>query len=258
MADVTAGQRQLAEMIRDSEFCVALTGAGISVPSGIPDFRSEGGLWSEVDPQEVCTIDVWATDPEKFWRFYRDRLDIPASFEPNGAHRALVSLEKAGSLQGLITQNIDGLHQKAGAAAVIEIHGSVRKLVCPCGAEFAREVSEPLFRENGVPYCPECAAAGDHEQPLKPDVVLFGEMLSEYDLGRCYALAYNCDLMICVGSSLVVEPVCSLPRYAQEGGARLAVISKSSAYDEHCDVHLDGDVESELEGVLAALSELQA
>lgn len=252
MSPITPDQRRLAEMIAQSKYCVALTGAGLSTASGIPDFRSPGGLWTQVNPMDVANIDVWRTDPARFWEFYRHRLDIPDTFEPNDGHLALTELHRRGKLKGIITQNIDGLQQKAGIDDVVEVHGSVRKLVCACGHEVSREAGLALFKDDGVPYCPECA------QPMKPDVILFGEMLPEEALARAYALALHCDLMLCIGSSLQVYPVAELPSYARIGGAALAVITKVSAYDHLADVHLDGDIAEELPGVLAALDEMQA
>lgn len=234
---------------------MVLTGAGISTPSGIPDFRSSGGLWTQVDPMEVAHIDVWRTNPVRFWEFYRHRLDVPDTFAPNNAHYALTDLQRRGLLAGVITQNIDGLHQKAGLEDVIEIHGSVRTLVCPCGADFTRETALNFFAADGVPYCPQCADAG-FEVALKPDVVLFGEMLPETALARAYALAYGCDLMLCIGSSLSVQPVAELPAYAAAGGAKVVVIAHVSDYDEFATLHLHGDVAVELAGVLTAVAEL--
>jgi NAD-dependent deacetylase len=255
-AGPTAVQRELARRISEAAHCVALTGAGISTPSGIPDFRSPGGLWSHVDPMTVAHIDVWRADPERFWSFYRDRLDLPDRYEPNAAHYALVALQRRGLLDGLITQNIDGLHQKAGAREVIELHGSVRTLVCPCGAEFPRSEARDLFRADGVPYCPRCARPGEPGQALKPDVVLFGEMLPLAAIERAQELADRCDLMLCIGSSLTVHPAADLPAAVVRGGGSLAVVAHETAFDDVADLRLAGDVADEMAGVIAALDEL--
>lgn len=203
----------------------------------------------------VAHIDVWRSNPERFWAFYRDRLNIPDIYQPNAAHYALAELARRGLLHATITQNIDGLHQKAGSEDVIEMHGSVRTLVCPCGASYPREYLAGLLADNGVPYCPECARHGDPDQPLKPDVVLFGETLPDGAVERAYALAYECDLMLCIGSSLTVHPVASLPEYARHGGARLAIIAHETAYDRVASFRLTGDVAEELTGVMAAIDE---
>lgn len=238
-------------MIAASERCVALTGAGISTASGIPDFRSPEGLWARVDPMEVAHIDTWRKAPERFWDFYWDRLDVAEHYQPNAAHLALARLQRSGRLTGLITQNVDGLHQKAGSNDVVEVHGSVRKLVCLCGYQVDRQRGRELVEANGVPYCPCCG------EQLKPDVTLFGEILPQAAIERAFELADRCDLMLCIGSSLEVMPVAELPAQAQAGGARLVVITHLSHYDELADVHLDGEIVEELDGVMQALDELE-
>jgi NAD-dependent deacetylase len=230
---------------------VALTGAGISVPSGIPDFRSPGsGLWANVDPMEVAHISVWRRDPARFWGFYGQRFAMLDGKRPNGAHFALAELERRGLLAGVITQNIDGLHAAAGTRGPIEVHGSVRTASCLwCGSSF--ELAVVRERANGdlegVPRC-DCSA------PLKPDVVLFGEMLPEHAMERALALAAGAGLMLAVGSSLEVWPVAGLPADTLAGGGRLAIVTKGETpYDADATVKLGGDVEAELEAVIAAL-----
>jgi len=248
----TDNQRKLAEMILASNFTVALTGAGISTPSGIPDFRSPGGLWTQVNPMEVAHIDVFDEDPVRFWEFYKERLDIPNTYEPNAAHYALAELEVMSLLKGIITQNIDGLHEKAGSSEVTEIHGSVRTLSCRHGETYTRQEADVFFSNDGVPYCPT-----HPEQALKPDVVLFGEMLPQQAVDRSYFLAYRCDLIICLGSSLTVYPVAELPMYAKAGDAKLVIVTRESALDEVADLHLSGDIAEEMEGVITAVRELK-
>ena len=252
-ATTTTEQLEAAHLIADAQLCVALTGAGLSTPSGIPDFRSPGGLWTQVSPLEVAHIDVWRNDPVRFWDFYRQRLDIPADFAPNDAHAALTELQRRGLLTAIITQNIDGLQQKSGADDVLELHGNVRTLSCPCGTR--RERAGVLFAPDGVPYCPACAARGV-KQALKPDVVLFGELLDEDALSFAYSLAWTCDLLLAVGSSLSVYPAAQLPFCAAAGGAKVVVISHESRYDEYADLRLTGDVAVELSGVMSALDGL--
>ena len=233
----TAAER-LAELIRDADSVVALTGAGISVPSGIPDFRSPGtGLWENVDPMEVAHIDAFRRDP--------------ARKQPNGAHRALAELERRGRLAGVITQNIDGLHAAAGTADPIEVHGSVRTASClACGERVplaetrARLAADP----DGIPRCSTCGA------PLKPDVVLFGEYLPVDALARAERLTAGADVMLCIGSSLEVYPVAQLPQLTLDAGGRIAIVTQGpTQFDRRAEVRMDGDVVADLEAMLTAL-----
>jgi NAD-dependent deacetylase len=248
---VTEPQRRLAELIRSARSVVALTGAGISVPSGIPDFRSPGtGLWENVDPMEVAHISAWRRDPARFWGFYGARFAALEGKQPNAAHRALAALEAAGRLDAVITQNIDGLHRAAGTRDLIEVHGSIASASClrdgrsyPLAETRARLAADP----EGIPRC-DCGA------PLKPDVVLFGEMLDEAALDRASRLAAGADLLLAIGSSLEVHPVAGLPELTLATGGTLAVITMSATpFDPYAEVRLSGDVVTELEGVLAAL-----
>jgi NAD-dependent deacetylase len=243
---VSAAHDRLAELIRSARSVVALTGAGISVPSGIPDFRSPGtGLWANVDPMEVAHISVWRREPERFWGFYGQRFATLDGKQPNGAHRALAQLGIP-----VITQNIDGLHAAAGSQDVVEVHGSIASASClACGASYPLAETRARFEadEDGVPRC-------DCGRPLKPDVVLFGEMLDEAAMTRASALAAGADLMLCVGSSLEVWPVAELPEITLDSGGAVAIVTRSATpYDGHAAVRLDGDVVDELEAVLAAL-----
>jgi NAD-dependent deacetylase len=244
---VSTAHDRLAGLIRSARSVVALTGAGVSVPSGIPDFRSPGtGLWANVDPMEVAHISVWRREPERFWGFYGQRFAALEGKEPNGAHRALAALDIP-----VITQNIDGLHAAAGSRDVIEIHGSIASASCQVDdtryplAEVRRRLEAAV---DGVPRC-------DCGEPLKPDVILFGELLDETAMTRAGALAAGADLMLCVGSSLEVYPAAGLPELTLEAGGRIAVITKSTTpFDDLAAVRLDGDVEEELGAVMAALA----
>jgi NAD-dependent deacetylase len=242
---------ELAELIRGAGSVVALTGAGISVPSGIPDFRSPGtGLWANVDPMEVAHIDVFRRDPERFWHFYGDRFQTLDSKRPNRAHEALVALERAGMLEAVITQNIDQLHSRAGTRELVEVHGTIAHCSClGCGAQFA--LAEVRARQAadaaGVPRC-DCSLA------LKPDVVLFGEYLPAGALARAEQLASGADLMLCIGSSLEVYPVAELPALTLAAGGQIAILTQGrTQFDSRAAVRLDGDVVDELEAVLGAL-----
>jgi NAD-dependent deacetylase len=248
---ISARAERLAELLRDSECAVVLTGAGVSVPSGIPDFRSPGtGLWENVDPMEVAHIEAWRRDPDRFWQFYGDRFVSLFDKQPNGAHLALAELERRGLVRAVITQNVDRLHRRAGSERVIEVHGSIEYSVClQCHGRVSLErVMELLWAGDGAPECPACVT------PLKPDVVLFGEMLPERAMSEAQALALEADLMVCVGSSLEVYPVAGLPAMTHGGGGRIALVTQGpTPYDSDAEVKLDGDVVEELRAVLAAL-----
>jgi NAD-dependent deacetylase len=242
---------RLAELLREAQRTVVLTGAGVSVPSGIPDFRSPGtGLWQSVDPMEVAHIDAWRRDPDRFWSFYAARFATLADKRPNAAHLALVELERRGLVRAVITQNVDRLHRAAGSRRLIEVHGSIEWSVClECGGRQPLErVIELLRGGDGAPECPACVA------PLKPDVVLFGELLPEPAMAEAQALAADADLMLCVGSSLEVYPVAGLPALTRRAGGRLALITQGpTPYDGDAELKLDGDVVEELRAVLAEL-----
>jgi NAD-dependent deacetylase len=249
--ETTTGAAGLAELIGGSACTVALTGAGVSVPSGIPDFRTpETGIWANVDPMKVAHIDVFERDPARFWSYYRPRFHSLGDKEPNGAHEALAALERRGLLEGVITQNIDRLHRAAGSENVVEVHGSIETSSCTrCAASFGLEEVDGLFDEEGVARCTTC------EGPVKPDVVLFGELLPESAMARAQDLAQRAELMICVGSSLAVFPAAGLPRLTLENGGRLAIVTKGpTPYDDDADLKLDGEVDEELGAALAALA----
>jgi NAD-dependent deacetylase len=251
LGSVSRSAERLAELLRSAERAVVLTGAGISVPSGIPDFRSPGkGLWEKVDPMEVAHIDVFRREPDRFWHFYGDRFASLKDVRPNRAHEVVAEMEERGLVRGVITQNIDRLHRTAGSRNVIEVHGSIEWCVCPeCGGRVGIDkIMVHLGEHGGAPECEACIA------PLKPDVVLFGELLPEQAMADAYSLAAEADLMLCIGSSLEVYPVAGLPGVAQENGAQLAIVTQGpTAYDRAAAVKLQGDVVEELEAVLAAL-----
>jgi NAD-dependent deacetylase len=243
---------RLAELIRAADSVVALTGAGISVPSGIPDFRSPGtGLWANVNPMDVAHIDVFRRDPERFWHFYGHRFQTLEDKHPNRAHEALAVLEAAGMLDAVITQNIDRLHARAGTQELIEVHGTIAHSSCPrCGETYAladvreRQAADP----TGIPRC-------DCGRPLKPDVVLFGEYLPVDAFERAQALAARADLLLCIGSSLEVYPVAQLPEITLSSGGRIAILTQGcTPFDDQAAVRCSGDVVDELDAVLDALA----
>ncbi|MEA2199171.1 MAG: NAD-dependent deacetylase [Solirubrobacteraceae bacterium] len=241
----------LADLIRAAGSVVALTGAGISVPSGIPDFRSPGtGLWENVDPMEVAHIDVFRRDPERFWSFYGERFQTLEDKRPNRAHRALAALEQAGFVDAVITQNIDQLHTRAGTRELIEVHGTIAHSSClGCGARYPLDDVRARQRadERGVPRC-------DCGEPLKPDVVLFGEYLPVDALARAEALAAGADLMLCIGSSLEVYPVAQLPHVTLAAGGKIAILTLGpTPLDNRAAVRMGGDIVDELDALLEAL-----
>jgi NAD-dependent deacetylase len=242
---------RLAELIRDAERAVVLTGAGVSVPSGIPDFRTPGtGIWEKVNPMEVAHIDAFRSSPDRFWQFYADRFTSLVDKRPNPAHEAIAELERRGLVRGVITQNVDRLHRVAGSRNVIEMHGSIEHCVClECGGRVAlAQVLEILAKHPGAPECSACI------EPLKPDVVLFGELLPQVAMAEAQALAEEADLMLCVGSSLEVFPVAALPGVTIESGGRVAIVTQGpTAYDGEAAVKLTGDVADELQAVVASL-----
>lgn len=240
----------LADLIRESRSTVALTGAGISVPSGIPDFRTPGkGIWSKVDPMKVATIDAFHRDTKRFWEFYRPRFEMLGDKEPNAAHAALAQLEERGLLDGVITQNIDRLHRSAGTRELIEVHGSVETSSCTtCGASWQLDAVEELFDDDGIAVCTGCLGK------VKPDVVLFGEMLPVEAIERARVLAEGAELMLCVGSSLEVFPAAGLPELTLAAGGKVAIVTQGpTPYDREAVVRLSGDVAEELPAVVAAV-----
>lgn len=223
---------RLASWIRDARHAVALTGAGVSTESGIPDFRSPGGgLWNDVDPMEVASIDGFHEDPAKFYRFWRSKFAALTAAEPNVAHRVLAALEARGRLQTVVTQNVDGLHGRAGSRRVVEVHGTFQTASClHCGdRKPIHEVFE-LIDRDGLPSC----ATG--EGLYKPDVVFFGEMLpASFQEGE--AEVRRADLLLVLGSSLEVYPVADLVPAAKASGARVVILNRDPGpFDARADL----------------------
>lgn len=225
-----------ASILARASAAVALTGAGVSTESGLPDFRSPGGLWANVDPLEVATLSAFRRRPQKFYEFYRSRLQMLAGATPNPAHLALAELEAKGTLRAVITQNVDGLHQAAGSRRVIELHGNLREAVCPACRWIGpiAVIAEALSR-NELPTCPHCTSH------LKPNVVLFEEPLPEDAYLAAREECRRADALLVVGSSLQVTPAAWLPQVARERGAPLIIVNdEPTAVDEVADVVLRG------------------
>ena len=236
--------KKAAEILSQARYGVALTGAGISTESGIPDFRSPGtGLWEREDPEDF-TIESFNADPHAFYRRIRPLLEVIEKAVPNEGHKALVGMESRGLIRTVITQNIDGLHQQAGSRNVLEVHGTFRKGTCK-SCRNKSEIADILFfldREEG-PDCPQCGGT------VKPDVTLFGE-----DMPPAFQLAHKealkCDCMLVVGSSLQVAPVGYLPRYSKN----LLIVNRGTTpYDELAHVVIRESIGTALNGILHEL-----
>lgn len=201
-----------ASVIKRARKAVALTGAGISVGSGIPDFRSPGGLWSVFSPEEYATLDVFRRAPAKAWQLFRALGKVLVGKKPNHAHEVLAEMEGMGLLAGIVTQNIDNLHQLAGSRQVFEIHGDHHHLQC-IHCDTLQPLSPQQYEVGEIPLCGHCA------RPLKPNVVLFGE--SVRDLEAIYEFVADCDLLLVVGTSAQVYPAAALPAQVRQGGGCL-------------------------------------
>jgi NAD-dependent deacetylase len=201
---------EAAKAIRSAKSVIAVTGAGVSVESGIPDFRSAGGLWTKYPPEEFATLDAFERDPSRLWKLWLELGEMLQGVQPNPAHFALAELEKLGWLHGIITQNIDNLHQIAGNTKVIEYHGNAQRLHC-----LACHKRTPLKLEELGGKAPVCTCGA----VMKPDVVLFGEMIPKHALFESEALAQNADVVIIVGTSATVYPAAGLPFTAKQHGA---------------------------------------
>ncbi|NOX61090.1 MAG: NAD-dependent protein deacylase [Chloroflexi bacterium] len=248
--DQRAFQRAV-DILREAQRVVALTGAGVSTPSGIPDFRSVGsGLWNFANPMEVASLWGFRARPERFYEWIRPLTKTVLQAKPNPAHFALAELERLGKLRALITQNIDALHQKAGVNEVIELHGHLRTVSClACGHREPSATYLDAFVSRGeMPRCPSCAAV------MKPDVILFGEPLPEAEILRAQEEALHCDLMIVAGSSLEVMPAADLPALAVRSGSKLILVNLGmTPYDHLADARLQGDVADMLPRLVRAI-----
>ena len=234
------GIRPAAEIIMAARQVVVLTGAGISTHSGIRDFRSPGsGLWTHYDPIEVASLDSFRYNPEDFFKWIRPLVTGIQAANPNTAHHALASLEQNGYIHTIITQNVDGLHQRAGSMNILEVHGSMRTMTCvSCFHKYDSSDFLAAYIEHGeIPQCEICSHI------LKPDVILFGEQLPIRTWLKAQEVSKQCDLMIVAGSSLEVLPVAGLPMRSIENGAHLIIINNTVTYlDVRADVVFNEDV----------------
>ena len=227
----------LKQIIKESNNIVVFTGAGISVPSGIPDFRSADGIYNQktnfsASPEDIISHSFFMSHTEDFYTFYKDKMCYPKA-EPNAAHKYFADLEKKGKNIIVVTQNIDGLHQKAGSSIVYELHGTIHQNFCQrCGRLFGLDY---VMNSNGVPHCDKCGGI------VKPNVVLYEESLDEDTIQRSINAIMTCDMMIIVGTSLRVYPAAGFIRYFR--GRYLVVINKdATSYDSNCDLVFNEDV----------------
>lgn len=252
-------EQRAARMIHESRRVVVFTGAGVSTESGIPDFRSSGGIWSLYNPDDFLLENFLAHEKYRkiYWKY--DRLTYPdiEKAEPNAAHRAIVQLEKDGRLTAVITQNVDGLHQKAGNSPekVLELHGTQREVEClQCKARWKREEIVGRMEREGiqVPYCDHCGG------PLKSATITFGQALPADVLQQAFHHAQTCDLFITIGSTLVVQPACLLPVAAKRSGAQLILINLSrTPYDPIMDIIFRSEAGSTMQAILEQLRSIE-
>lgn len=247
--DLNSKIMRAAALIKSARYPIALTGAGSSTPSGIPDFRSPGsGLWTRFSPFEFASLSVFRYEPERFFKWLQPLAKQLVEARPNPSHDALKTLETHGKVKAIITQNIDCLHQKAGSRVVIEVHGTLETLSCTgCYKQFPSDHFLSPYLEKGIiPHCPEC------NRILKPDVVLFEEQLPIKPWLHAKNETNSCDLMIVAGSSLTITPVCELPLLALKNNAKVIVINIMPTYiDDYADVVLNEDVSIILPAIAA-------
>ena len=226
--------REAAELLVNSKNAIALTGAGISTESGIPDFRGEGGIWEKYKPEIYGNIKAFMNNPAKFWELAEKVAPTLFKAKPNPGHIALAELEKMDIIKAVITQNIDELHQKAGSIIVYEVHGNINRFDClGCRASYSKEtVLKKLKKDKKKPpLCDICAA------PLKPSVTLFGESLPKFEIYQSQAISQKADVMLIAGSSLEVAPACDLPLYTlREKGKLIIVNDQPTHLDERASV----------------------
>lgn len=236
---------QAADVIINSKMTLALTGAGISVESGIPDFRSAEGLWSKFDPAEYATISAFRSQPEKVWEMLREMDDVVNKARPNNAHLGMGKLEKLRYLHCIITQNIDNLHQAGGSKSVIEYHGNSTTLSCLwCKKRYKSEEK----REEHPPRC-QC------QKILKPDIVFFGESIPQEALHRSFELASSAKALMVVGTSAVVSPANTIPSIAKQNGSMIIEINKEKTHltDSLTDIFLQGSATKVISDLVAAI-----
>lgn len=243
--------QQAARLLQTARHAVCLTGAGISTPSGIPDFRSPGsGLWEMADPMAVASIWGFMEHPEMFYNWIQPLARKIRDAQPNAAHYALAALERVERLRAVITQNIDGLHQRAGSKQVLEVHGHLREAVCVgCQRRVpSRALWDKFMQDGAVPRCATCGGA------MKPSAVLFGETLPFEVMSEAQQAARRCDVMLIAGSSLEVVPAADLPLVALKAKAKLIIVNRTeTGMDTHASVVMHADVAEVLPAIAEAV-----
>jgi NAD-dependent deacetylase len=232
-----------ARLWHDAEYAVAFTGAGISVPSGIPDFRSPGGLWSRFDPMQVATAEALASNPKGVWEFLLETVEMLETAAPNPAHEALAEMERIGRIKGVITQNIDNLHQRAGSREVVEYHGNFQRFYCMrCRRDAGYEEVRRRASRDAIPLqCTECGGM------IRPDVVFFGESIPSRAQTRSWEHIGRADLIIIAGTSGEVAPANMLPHQVKRSGGKVIEINLgSTGYSDISDVRFDAPVQEVL------------
>ena len=235
-----------AELIKNAKSCIVLSGAGISVESGIPDFRSAGGLWAKYDPAVYAFIGTFQSNPEKVWGMIFEMIDLAVNAKPNNGHIALARLEQMGYIDAVITQNIDNLHQEAGSKNVIEYHGNAKKLECmKCGTKYPLDDFNLAKKE--IPRCKKC------NRILKPSIVFFGEMIPQEALFQSEKYASVADLVLVVGTSAIVYPAAAIPLTAKNNGAKIIEFNlESTELTSHAtDLFIQGSAGMSLCSIIA-------
>jgi NAD-dependent deacetylase len=252
----------IVDLILTSHDIVIFTGAGVSTESGIPDFRSPGGIWEKYNPSDFTYQHFLSSEEarEKYWQMSTEFYHSMKHVQPNAAHEAVAELERIGKVNHVITQNIDGLHQQAGSSPekVIELHGTARSVSClSCKKKYSRDAVQELIAQGGkVPRCGDCSGL------LKPDTISFGQAMPEKETAEAYRRSGECDLFIVIGSSLVVQPAASMPFLAKENGAKLIIINRdSTSYDNLADYVIHGSagmiMSSILQGVQSRIAPIK-
>jgi NAD-dependent deacetylase len=243
--------RQVAEWIIHAKRTVVFGGAGLSTESGIPDFRSPGGVWDKYDPEDFYFQKFLASEAsrEKYWRMATEMYDPMKKAQPNPAHLAIAEMERLGKLDCVITQNIDGLHHKAGNSEgkIIELHGTAMHVTClNCKKRYDRdEIQDRIRKGTRIPYCDDCGG------PLKPATISFGQSMPEKETEEAYQRSAACDLFIVIGSSLVVQPAASMPLVAKRNDAKLVIINRDpTPYDDMADTVIHGQAGAIMSGIL--------
>jgi len=242
---------KIVKLILYSKYVIALTGAGISTESGIPDFRGPNGLWRKINP-ETATYSYFIKHPKDFWSLYLSFINVFINAKPNNAHYGLAKMEKLGILKAIITQNIDGLHQKAGSKRVIELHGNLKKVSCiSCGMKYNYKDVLNIIKKGIPPTCSKC------EGILKPDIIFFGEPLPQNSIEEAFSEAYKSDLILVLGTSLTVYPAAYIPDIVKNNGGKVVIINSNKTMKDYLgDVMIRGKLGEVIPKIVSKIEEL--